>query len=306
MSAREPHVVQLLLVEDNLGDARLAEEALRDMPGVHMTLHTVTSLAAAIARVRALPPDIVLLDLSLPDSHGIATLLRLKAEAPDVPIVILTGQDDDEVAMLAVEEGAQDYIAKSRLDGYTLVRAVRYARERHRLISELRQLAVMDELTGVQNRRGFLALAEHHIALARREGRQLALLYIDVDGMKDINDALGHPAGDEAIRGAAQLMRDTFRLSDVVGRVGGDEFCVLLTGSGWQDVDVAVARLQAGLEQLNGTGELAYHLSLSVGIARYTSTEPCSVAELMEQADATMYSHKSRRSRVTPDQPFRR
>jgi two-component system, cell cycle response regulator len=295
-------VVRVLLVEDNGGDARLAQIALSEMARIKTDVESVTCLGDAITALNAFPHDIVLLDLSLPDSFGIDTLVRLRAETPDVPVIVLTGHDDDDISIAAMEAGAQDYIEKSRLDTSTLTRAIRYARERHRLLAELRQLVIVDELTGVYNRRGFVSLADHHFALTSRTGGTLSLLYIDLDGMKGINDTYGHHEGDHALRTTADLLVRTFRFTDVIGRLGGDEFCVLLTPSGGvTDADIAVARLDAQVAETNRSAVLRYELAMSVGVARYEASAPCSLDELLRKADRAMYERKHGRKQEPND-----
>jgi len=290
-------VVRVLLVEDNRGDALLAQIALGEMRRITTEVESVTCLADAIDALNTRPHDLVLLDLSLPDSLGIDTLVRLRESTPDVPLIVLTGQDDDDISLAAMEAGAQDYIEKSRLDSSTLTRAVRYARERHRLLTELRQLVIVDELTSVYNRRGFVSLADHHFALTSRTGGTLSLLYIDLDGMKGINDTYGHHEGDHALRTTAELLLRTFRFTDVIGRLGGDEFCVLLTPSGGEtDADIAVARLEDQVAKVNVTEALVYDLSLSIGVARYEASTPCSLDELLRRADQAMYARKHGKS----------
>ena len=151
MTERTP--IRLLLVEDNPGDARLVHEHLADVEGGRsLTLDDAPSLAAAVAKVRAgLNPDIVLLDLSLPDSFGLETLARWQAEAPALPVIVLTGSDDEALAVAAVREGAQDYLVKGRIDGPLLLQAVRYAIER-KLVQEDLRLAKTDLERRVEER----------------------------------------------------------------------------------------------------------------------------------------------------------
>jgi len=140
------HQLQVLLVEDNYGDARLFEEALRDADPMGFTLTHVDRLSAARAHVVQTKVDVILLDLSLPDSQGFETFHQLHASAPTVPVMVLTGLNDEVVAVKAVREGAQDYLVKGHVEGATLVRAMRYAierndlqQERDHLIEELQQ-----------------------------------------------------------------------------------------------------------------------------------------------------------------------
>jgi diguanylate cyclase (GGDEF)-like protein len=233
-----------------------------------------------------------LLDLSLPDSHGLETFERARLEAPSVPIIVLTGFSDENMAVSAVDAGAQDYLVKGRVDGESLVRAIRYARERHENMTELRQLALVDELTGLRNRRGFMTLGEQALKSSDRSGIPLALVFVDVNEMKAINDELGHHEGDRALQDVAEVLRLTFRESDILARVGGDEFCALITMATDKSPHIAVERIDRNLGELHASRERPYRLTLSVGAYAYDPEKPCSLEELMEQADRLMYRQK--------------
>jgi len=157
---------------------------------------------------------------------------------------------------------------------------------------ELRRLALLDELTGLNNRRGFMLLAEHQTNVARRDKNPLALLFIDLNNLKTINDNFGHKEGDRALQDTGTILRDTFRESDIVARVGGDEFCVLMTADNELDIDTPVARLNTNVELHNAQGIRPYKVSLSVGRANYNPDEPVAVEDLMRQADVLMYQAK--------------
>jgi diguanylate cyclase (GGDEF)-like protein len=287
--------VRVLLVEDNPGDARLIREALRETKGVDFSLEVADTLAAGLERVAASDADIVLLDLSLPDAFGLDTYRRAHFDAPHVPIIVLTGNEDEALAVSAVNEGAQDFLSKRKLDGEVLVRSIRYAIERHRLLEQVRQLAIVDDLTGLANRRGFSLLCQHHFDLANRNRKQLRLLFIDVDRFKAINDTFGHQEGDRALADVAGLLVRTFRKSDVIGRVGGDEFCVLLTEGALEGARISTERLRASLLAINAAAQRPYQLSLSVGVGVYDPDQPTTFEGLMKQADQAMYAEKSAR-----------
>ncbi len=241
------------------------------------------------------------MDLSLPDSHGLESVRRVRLGPVDVPIVVLTGLADEKMAVDAVNAGAQDYLVKGRDDPAILARAIRYARERHRMTSELRKLALVDELTGLNNRRGFMMVAEHHAKLADRDRSAFEVLFIDLNNMKKINDTLGHQGGDRALTETADLLRKTFRESDVLGRVGGDEFCVLLAadpakGDGSGQAAGAAIRLRDNLERHNAASTTPFELSLSIGGATYDPDEPESIDDLLARADQAMYEEKTTRA----------
>jgi diguanylate cyclase (GGDEF)-like protein len=155
---------------------------------------------------------------------------------------------------------------------------------------QLRALTLTDDLTGVHNRRGFLAVAEQQLKLARRNKRELVLLFVDMDDFKSINDRYGHPEGDAALRTAAQILRGTFRDSDVVARMGGDEFVVLAADTG--SSQAIVDRLARSLDQHNAAATRPYRLSFSVGVARFDPAAPPSIEELLATADAMLYEQK--------------
>jgi len=181
-----------------------------------------------------------------------------------------------------------------------LMRAVRCAAKQYMLQAELGNLALSDELTGLYNRRGFMALAERQLKLGRRSGRGIMLIFIDVDGLKVINDSFGHSVGDDALKHTATALRMTFRDSDVIARIGGDEFAVLAIEASGQSEDKIKARLFEHVKSIMAP-ESRYSLSLSLGAARFETCKRISIGDLMAQADQAMYEHKRRRSRLQID-----
>lgn len=178
-----------------------------------------------------------------------------------------------------------------------LTRAVDCAAKQYILQEELGTLAIVDELTGLYNRRGFLALAERQWKLARRSGRGMLLFFIDVDDLKQINDSLGHSEGDRILRRTTEALKNTFRDSDVIARLGGDEFAVLAIEASDRDEATISARFDRHLNTINA-GEAESKLSLSVGVARFDHRTPESIAELMARADQAMYERKRTRRRL--------
>jgi diguanylate cyclase (GGDEF)-like protein len=170
--------------------------------------------------------------------------------------------------------------------------------ERKKWEEKLRESVVTDELTGLLNRRGFMSFSDKLIKISARDKMDLLLFYIDFDNMKWINDTLGHQVGDQALVETAILLRDTFRLADVVGRIGGDEFVILCTdNSPLGTEETIVHRLAEGIARTNGNPGRLYPLSLSFGVARYRHGEPCSIGELLSRADQAMYSTKEEKKK---------
>lgn len=166
---------------------------------------------------------------------------------------------------------------------------------RRKTEDELRSLSITDDLTGLYNRRGFNALAEHQLKVASRMGQGQFLLYADLDGLKNINDTLGHKGGDKVLISTADILRDTYRNSDIIARMGGDEFVVFPIGTAGDDIDMNVSRLQKNIDLHNSREAPASRISLSVGVSFYDPEAPCSVDELLAKADHAMYEHKKRK-----------
>jgi diguanylate cyclase (GGDEF)-like protein len=176
-----------------------------------------------------------------------------------------------------------------------LMRAVRCATKQYMLQAELGNLALTDELTGLYNRRGFMALAERQLKLGRRSGREMLLFVMDVDRLKQINDSLGHFEGDRALRRTADALEETFRDSDVIARLGGDEFAVLAIEAAGHSEPTIKTRLFECLKSISAE-QPRYEISLSLGVARFDPRNCASIGELMAKADQTMYEQKRRRS----------
>ena len=167
--------------------------------------------------------------------------------------------------------------------------------ERKRAEAALQSLSLIDELTGLYNRRGFLAVTEQHLASIRRNEKVPVILYADLDGLKEINDSLGHQEGDRALATAAELLKDTFRNSDVLARLGGDEFVVLAAIGPEEEAETLTRRLQEKFRASNNRRSCPYDLSVSVGLAHFDDEENHSIEELMARADRAMYEDKRRK-----------
>jgi diguanylate cyclase (GGDEF)-like protein/PAS domain S-box-containing protein len=164
--------------------------------------------------------------------------------------------------------------------------------ELKKMEQELRTLTLTDTLTGLYNRRGFLALAEQQLKMANRTNTVIYMLYADLDNLKTINDRYGHQEGDGVLRETARLFSETFRESDIISRIGGDEF-VVMPIKGEEDVAGIAARLKKKLDSYNAEENRKYSLSVSVGITFYDPANPVSVEELLSRCDKLMYSDKA-------------
>jgi len=157
---------------------------------------------------------------------------------------------------------------------------------------ELRSLSLTDELTGLYNRRGFLTLSDQYFKVAQRMKNRVSILYADLDDLKVINDKYGHQEGDRALAETAQILRTSFRESDIAARIGGDEFAVMPAAVGDATIRQVTERLQNNIASANAASGRKYDLSISFGFAYYDPEQPCSVEELLHQGDRMMYEHK--------------
>jgi diguanylate cyclase (GGDEF)-like protein len=223
------------------------------------------------------------------------------SQAPTVPIVILTGYDNESFALEAVSQGAQDYLVKGHINPRMLVRVIRYAIERNRTQSELRNLSLVDELTGLYNRRGFLTFAEQYLKLAQRKNKGLLLVFADLDNLKQINDTFGHHEGDLALIRTAKTLRETFRKSDLIGRIGGDEFPIMAMEAEPDTADTLQRHLEENLKKYNNVSQSRYKLSVSVGVTYFDPEDThLSVEDLMARADESLYEQKRSKKQDGP------
>jgi diguanylate cyclase (GGDEF)-like protein/PAS domain S-box-containing protein len=166
--------------------------------------------------------------------------------------------------------------------------------ERRRAEESVRALSLVDELTGLSNRRGFFALAGHQIKIAARSKARLFLIFADVDELKLTNDTFGHAAGDQLLRDAAGIFRETFRDSDIIARIGGDEFVALMIATDGTDLERILPRLRQKIARRRARSRRG-RLALSIGLAEYNPESPCSLEELINRADGMMYEEKRRK-----------
>jgi len=268
----------------------------------HFQIAHVAGLELAAERLSSEPADVLLLELGAGQRQGRIFVQAARAAAPDTPMVILAESENESLAIEALRQGAQDFLTKDKLDRAVLVRALRYSIERHRLQRNLQNLSLMDDLTGLYNRRGFMALAEQHLRMIQRKGAAL-IVYLDLDDLKRINDSYGHLEGNRALIVTANVLRACFRQSDILARLGGDEFCVLMTDAAQDSVLQVRKRLQQRADFVNSLGSWKFRISFSVGIADVPVVHQPSLEQLLRVADAQMYEEKRNKQAHAADSP---
>ena len=280
-----------LLIEDNPGDARLLKELLAEEPAAPFRLICVDRLQRGLELLSTEKIDVLLLDLSLPDSHGLETFAKAYAHAPKVPIIVLTGNDDHALALLAVKAGAQDFLFKGKLDRELLIRSMQYSIERKRYQEQLEHQANYDVLTGLPNR-NLLQDRLKRAVFAQRNARPIAVVFIDLDHFKFINDSLGHTQGDKLLAIIAERLASIVREGDTVARLGGDEFVLVLNDQNKEDVIFRAMQrvLNKVSEPMTIDGQELY-ITCSAGVSLYPADAP-DVETLLKNADVAMYRAK--------------
>lgn len=282
--------IQILLVEGDPIDARRLVHMLRASGAARFRLRRAHKLCQAKRHLQNGRADVALLALSLPDAQGLDVVVEAQRTAPGVPLVALSAVADEGLAAQALQLGAQDFLVKSEINPRQLARALSFAIARQQAQLQLRSLSLLDELTGLHNRRGFISLAEQRLKLTSRQGVRSSLIFIDVDNLKYINDNFGHREGDYALQQIAGLLRECFRESDIIGRLGGDEFCILLSQSGETGDLLVRKRLFQLIGRSNENSGRFYALSVSLGIVEVAG--PHDLEQQISRADALMYEHK--------------
>jgi two-component system cell cycle response regulator len=287
----EKSKIKVLLIEDNPGGSVFWEQILAEIQELAITFIHIEQLSDFSHLVDSEAPDIVLLDLSQPEG-GLELFLSVYKMAPAIPIIVITESDNQKLAVQTALEGAQDCLAKSNIGSFLLSRSMRYAIGRQKHLKEAKAVCGIDELTGLYNRRGFSTLADQQMKKADQSGGSLLMVFADVDGLKPINDTLGHHWGDMALMEMAHVLREAFRETDIWGRLSGDEFVALLTRENNINEEFLIQRFKETLEEHNHYSERQFKLSASIGIALYDPHSPCSLAELLVKADTMMYQQK--------------
>ena len=284
----------ILLVEDNPGDERLTRMALSEDPHRTFDVTSASTLRGGLELAQLHHYDAILLDMQLPDSTGLANVKTLALAAPRTPILVMTGLDDDSLAIQVCEHGAQAYLIKGKNDPAALSRAIRCAIARKRFEAVLAEQAYFDSLTGLANRGLFRDRLTQALARAARTDKRVGVLFIDLDNFKTINDSFGHKIGDDVLRVVAEALRSAVRQTDTVARVGGDEFTVLVEPlDELADADLVAQKLLSAAQTTVTLQGAEVHLTASIGAAVFPD-HGTNIDSLIESADSAMFLAKRR------------
>ena len=286
-------MITLLLVEDDQKEALVIKNMLREGLQNQFTLEQSPSVSRALELVQKYSFQAIILDLHLPDGKSFESIPQFIQYCPGAPILILSGVEDEDRAIQAVKSGAQDYLIKGQTSSSTLCRAIRYAMERHRATQRITQLAHYDHLTGLANRGLFYERLNCAVARCNRNDTAMALMFLDLDHFKEINDTLGHDCGDSLLKTVATRVKKCIREIDTAVRLGGDEFAVLLEQIvSVEDVASVAQRILHLLAQPVLINQHQLHVRGSLGITIYP-WDSANPQELLSHADAAMYRAKA-------------
>lgn len=307
--------MKILIAEDEAVSRALLATVLRNSG--HEVVVATNGIDALALLEKEDAPQLAIIDWVMPGLNGTEVCRKLGArkDSDRIYTILLTAKSKKSDIVEGLNSGADDYLVKpfdfdelkARIKaGVRIVELQKNLAERveelERVILErdraeeaLRQLALSDELTDLYNRRGFFTFAEHFLSLATRTKHKSVLFYIDMDGLKQINDTYGHAEGSEAIKGVADILRQTFRKTDVIARVGGDEFVILASCAGVNEKGVIQKRLMESFQSYNSKSKNLYQLSISYGIVDIKPTEIFSIEDLIVEADRLMYEEKRKK-----------
>lgn len=311
----EAKLLTILVIDDDPGDVELLRRYLERIPEFVITCVACTTAEEGQAALQHQAIDLIFLDYLLGARTGLDLIPALRQDQERRPVIILTGQGDERIAAAAMRAGADDYVVKEDLNADTLRRSLSFVlerveseRKRAQMEAELIRLARLDELTGLCNRRYLLERLTQEILRAKRYGPPLCLMMLDLDHFKSINDTYGHLVGDQVLAGVARLLSDTIRATDIAGRYGGEEFCLILTETNLEGGRLLAERLRQriAMKTFDADDGTTFHVTCSIGMAQYTPdiTEP---KTLLALADRALYKAKaSGRNRVilaSPPEP---
>lgn len=288
----------VLVVDDSPLVHRLLRARLRDEP---IELVHATTAEEGLAAVRGRPIATVLLDLSMPGMDGFE-LLRVLTEEPGathVPVIVLSGQQNSQDKVAAFGLGAMDYITKP-FDLAELRARLRSALRINRLVTMLSERAQIDGLTGLWNRAHFEERLAQAVATNQRHDRPLSIAMLDIDHFKSINDNYGHPAGDSAIQGVADVLQQAGRKGDVACRYGGEEFALIMPDTTPDQAQAMCERIRESIEQRRWPSHPDRALTISAGVCGSTAAAPAQPTDWVSAADGALYDSKQAgRNRVT-------
>lgn len=284
--------ISVLVIDDDLADIRLIEALLSKSKHSQFVVHSSSDVNDAIFHLSADKHDIYLIDYYLGETNGLDLIREARRMECDTPIIVITGADSEDIDECVMNAGAADYLPKDELSTSLLERTIKHALERNRYIQQLAFLANRDPLTNLANRAMLEEQLEQQIALSQRRNLKFAILLLDLDRFKEINDTLGHRVGDALLILIANRLKHTMRKEDVIARIGGDEFAILISMDELIDLAAICEKILYVLKQPSPINDRKLVISTSIGVALYPQNG-VSTMSLMINADMALYKAKA-------------
>jgi len=284
--AEEVEPYRVLIIDD---DVEVADYAAIVLRGAGMIAEVLIQPLQVLAKLGEFAPELILMDMHMPDCDGraLATTIRQIDAYTPMPIVFLSGESGLDHQLDVLQHGGDGFLSKS-LSAGQLASAVAGRVQRFR---QLRSLMVRDSLTGLFNHSTLMGRIEPEIGRARRLGGMVSYAMLDIDHFKSVNDTHGHAVGDQVIKTLASLLKQRLRATDIIGRVGGEEFAILMPGAAIADAERVCDRIRGAFAAIrHGGGERTFTVTLSCGLAQYPPLD--TAAGLQEAADGALYAAK--------------
>ena len=283
--------VSILLVEDKLEDIQAITAFLEGSKRINAKIQTVDSVKKAKTIMFYDKIDIILIDLNIQGLEYDELFERFDKNKLSLPYIVITDEIDEDLGIEAVKKGAQDYLVRSEISERILRRTITYSLERHDILESLYRTTIVDELTGLYNRRGLYTLGNQQIELAKRHNDDIFIFYIDLDGMKEINDTLGHEYGDKALIITSSIMHKSFRTTDILSRLGGDEFVAVAVKAQYEFIPIMIERIKDYIKEENKNLK-DYQISMSIGVSKVDLDSEKPLEDAINHADKEMYGIK--------------
>jgi len=285
--------VKILLIEDNKVDIQNITNFIKQSDRLNAEIKIVDSVKKANTIMFYEKMDIILVDINVQGMKFDEFIDSFSEDNLSIPYIVITDERDEDIGIEAVKKGAQDYLVRSEISERILRRAITYSLERHEILESLYRTTIVDELTGLYNRRGLHTLGNQQVELAKRHNDDIFIFYLDLDGMKTINDTLGHEFGDKALIDTSNIMHKSFRTTDILSRLGGDEFVVVAVKAQYEFVPIIIQRIKGYVKDQNSSNK-KYKISISIGVSKVDLESKSPLDDAIQDADKKMYHSKAK------------